>query len=102
MRVMRIRASFISAPVVFTHSCRMASARIGVDRQTERVRNAVGADVTVLLARSSEEVGAERWRALSASAQHKATSSLPAERAEDNSEPIDLPASWRLGKTIIN
>src|SRR6266487_6322665 len=27
MRVMRRRASFISAPVVFTHSCRMASAR---------------------------------------------------------------------------
>ena len=43
-------------------------ARIGVDRHTERLRNAVGADVTVLSARSSEEVGAERWRALSASA----------------------------------
>src|SRR5262245_30128286 len=27
MRVRRRRASFISAPVVFTHSCRMASAR---------------------------------------------------------------------------
>jgi hypothetical protein len=27
MRVMRRRASFISAPVVFTHSCKMASAR---------------------------------------------------------------------------
>src|SRR5262249_8839744 len=27
MRLMRMRASFISAPVVFTHSCRMASAR---------------------------------------------------------------------------
>jgi hypothetical protein len=27
MRVMRRRASFISAPAVFTHSCRMASAR---------------------------------------------------------------------------
>src|SRR5262249_42922068 len=27
MRVMRRRVSFISAPVVFTHSCRMASAR---------------------------------------------------------------------------
>src|SRR6516165_6199814 len=27
MRVMRRRASLISAPVVFTHSCRMASAR---------------------------------------------------------------------------
>src|SRR5262249_40431437 len=27
MRVMRRRAAFISAPVVFTHSCRMASAR---------------------------------------------------------------------------
>jgi hypothetical protein len=27
MRVMRIRASFISAPVAFNHSCRMTSAR---------------------------------------------------------------------------
>src|SRR2546430_1333901 len=27
MRVMRRRASFISAPVAFSHSCRMASAR---------------------------------------------------------------------------
>ena len=27
MHVLRRRASFISAPVVFTHSCRMASAR---------------------------------------------------------------------------
>jgi hypothetical protein len=48
MRVRRRRASFISAPVVFTHSCRMASAaRIAVDRHTERLRHAVGGDVTV-------------------------------------------------------
>ena len=42
---MRRRASFISAPVVFTHSCRMASAR--GDRHTECLRHAVGGDVTV-------------------------------------------------------
>jgi hypothetical protein len=43
-------------------------ARFAVDRHAERLRHAVGADVTVLSARSSEEVGADRWRALSASA----------------------------------
>ena len=32
---MRRRASFISAPVVFTHSCRMASARIAIDWHSE-------------------------------------------------------------------
>jgi hypothetical protein len=39
MRVRRRRASFISAPVVFTHSCRMASGRIAVDPHTERLRH---------------------------------------------------------------
>src|SRR5262249_6215621 len=45
MRVMRRRASFIWAPVFSTHSCKMSSAR--VDRHTERLRHAVGSDVTV-------------------------------------------------------
>src|SRR5262245_29164027 len=47
MRVMRRRASFISAPVVSTHSCSGERARIGVDRHTERLRHAVGGDVSV-------------------------------------------------------
>ena len=48
MRVMRRRASFISAPVVFTHSCRMASARVSVSIGTPNAfRHAVGGDVTV-------------------------------------------------------
>src|SRR2546430_3937333 len=46
MRVMRRRASFISAPVAFSHSCRMASvARIDVDRHPKRLGDAVGGDV---------------------------------------------------------
>src|SRR5262245_16457128 len=44
MRVMRRRASFISAPVVFTHSCRMASAR--GSRSIGTFRHAVGGNVT--------------------------------------------------------
>src|SRR5438034_11752689 len=44
MRVMRRRASFISAPVAFSHSCRMASAR-DVDRHPKRLGDAVGGDV---------------------------------------------------------
>ena len=48
MRVMRRRASFISAPVVFTHFVQDGEgARIGIDRHTERLRHAVGGDVTV-------------------------------------------------------
>src|SRR5262249_24977623 len=48
MRVRRRRASFISAPVVFTHSCRMASARGSVSIGTPNAfRHAIGGDVTV-------------------------------------------------------
>jgi hypothetical protein len=47
MRVMRRRASLISAPVVFLHSCSGERARIAVNRHTERLRHAVGGDVTV-------------------------------------------------------
>jgi hypothetical protein len=39
---------------------------------------------------------------LDSEAQHKGDFKFAGERAEDNSEPIDLPASWRIGKTIIN
>ena len=42
MRVKRRRASFISAPVAFTHSCRMASARGSASRHAECLRHAVG------------------------------------------------------------
>ena len=48
MRVRRRRASFISAPVVFTPFVQDGEgARIAVDRHTERLRHAVGGDVTV-------------------------------------------------------
>src|SRR5262245_14143923 len=46
-RVMRRRASFISAPVVFTHLCRMASARGSVSIGTRTPCHAGGGDVTV-------------------------------------------------------
>jgi len=36
---------------------------------------------------------------LDSEAQHKGDFKFAGERAEDNSEPIDLPASWRIGKT---
>jgi len=47
MRIMRRRASFISAPVVFTHSCRMASARGSVSIGTPNAFATQSADVTV-------------------------------------------------------
>src|SRR6516225_9020386 len=47
IRVRRSRASFISAPVVFTHSCKMARARGSVSIGTPNAFAAIGGDVTV-------------------------------------------------------
>src|SRR5262249_44611651 len=82
MRVMRRRASLISARVVFTHSCRMASARGSRSIGTPNAfANAVGSDVTVGRPdpAGGEDIGAARRRS-SLSASTIALSSLPTTR----------------------